>query len=282
MGTKRPILARRSMPALGVAACLLGLTACRSNAPQTHWLGELLEPIMPPTPAQAARDAFNVYDADLRRRSIALLAASPFGGEEPYVRTYRLLIDDPDATVRAACAQALSLHGGPQDAQLIIPLLRDSTAFVRWEAAKALQRIHNPEAVTPLIQALRTDEDADVRMAAAHALGQYAAPAVVQALIAALNDDHFGVAQASLASLRTLTGQALGPDGRQWLAWADQHAGEWFAHQRPYTYQPYYKPPGLLDKMQFWRDHEPPAPRPPIGLDAEAVTKAAPSASHSG
>ena len=95
---------------------------------------------------------------------------------------YRLLMDDPDATVRAACIKALGAHGTVDDALLIIPRLKDEAAFVRWQAAKSLQRIHHEQAVGPLLDAMKSDEDVDVRMAAADALGQYPRPAVFDAL----------------------------------------------------------------------------------------------------
>ena len=229
---------------------------------------DLIESVAPPSPSQVAREAFNVYDADLRRRSVALLSSSHFGHEEPYVRTYRLLIDDRDPTVRAACVHALGLHGTVEDAPTIIALLKDDTGFVRWEAAKALQKIHHEDAVLPLIDALGEDQDPDVRIAAAQALGQYPTRAVFNALVGALSDPNFGVVQSASDSLAMLTGQDLGTDGGDWLAFANSHPTDLFAQQHQYTYMPYQKPHEGWDKLKFWNKPEAVNPKTPVGLSS--------------
>lgn len=222
--------------------------------------------LFPPTPGEAARDAFNVYDADARRRSLAQLSAASFGGEETYLKLYRLLLDDPDPTVQAAAAKALGEHGTPADAALIIPLLSDDAAVVRWEAAKALQRVHNPAAIEPLMKAANADEDADVRMAAAKALGQYPQHAVFDVLVGALSDRDFGVVASAHESLVTLTGQELPSDSAAWLNWSRENRNRLFANQRQYTYQPYSEPPGFVDKMKFWKGDHQAKPQTPTGL----------------
>lgn len=248
-----------------VALCL-GLGACsQGNNPQGD---NFLKKLMPPSPGEVARDAFNVYDPDQRRRSVNLLSNAPWGGEAPYLRTYRLLVDDPDPTVRAACIRALGKHGESRDVPLITPYLNaNQPNFVRWESAVALQRLHNPAAVEPLLEALRLDEEHDVRATAAHALGQYAQARVFAALVGALSDDDYFVVNQSLASLRLLTGQSLGEDGAAWLDWADQN-DNLFAAQKPYRYPVYVKPPGFLDKIQFWKDEPVAASQQPAGLDS--------------
>ena len=227
---------------------------------------DLVESMVPPTPSQVAREAFNIYDADLRRRSVALLSSSHFGHEEPYVRTYRLLIDDQDPTVRAACAHALGRHGTTEDAPVLISLLKDRTNFVRWEAAKALQKIHHPDAILPLMDVLADDEDADARLAAAQALGQYATRPVFNALVGALSDRDFGVVQSAAVSLSLLTGQDLGTDGGPWLDFATDNPSSLFQHQRRYTYMPYEEPPGTFAPIKFWDEPEPVTPKTPVGL----------------
>jgi HEAT repeat protein len=273
MATNRwPSALRLLCSAILMAATALSHTACTGSKDSTIFSG-ILEPFTPPTPAQAARDAFNIYDPDTRRRAVQFLAAAPFGGEDAYVRTYRLLIDDADPTVRAACANALGLHGAPEDAALLIPLLSDRVSFVRWEAAQALQRIHNPAAIDPLLRVLRNpdEEDPDVRMAVATALGQYPTPAVFDALLGVLNDRDFAVVKAASQSLATLTGQDLGYDGYDWIDWAKNHRTDLFAHQQPYTYLPYVKPPTFIQKMKFWKDRPVAQPQAPAGLEAAAA-----------
>jgi len=221
---------------LEIGAVVL-LTGCGQST-QSNPLSQVIEPFMSPSPGQTARDAFNLYDADLRRQSITSLSAADFGGEEVYVRMYRLLMDDPDPTVRAACVKALGIHGHTQDAQLIAIQLEDVDPMVRWEAAKSLQHIHHESAVGPLIKILRDDEDVDVKMATAYALGQYAQPRVFHALVGTLNDQSFGVVYEGCRALCTLTGQDLGEDANDWMAWAKAHHDNLFEYQKPYAKGP--------------------------------------------
>ena len=253
---------------LGMIYLVVGLCGCNNN--NTNPLAELLEPLTAPPPGQVAREAFNVHDPDLRRRSVSMLSASPFGGETPYLRMYRLLVDDPDSTVRAACIRAIGMHGELGDMVLFVKYLQDQDAVVRWESARALQKFHGEEAVGPLIDAVNTDEDADVRMTAATALGQYPQMRVYHALVGALDDNAFGVVQAARRSLSTLTGYNFGNDGSLWLMWAQRHNGHVFDKQEPYAWQPYVKPPGLVDKAMFWKKTQSAEPKTPKGIETEA------------
>ncbi len=247
-----------------VGLVMLGVIGC-SDGPKSF--DDLLAPLMPPSPAQTARDAFNVHDPDLRRRSVALLSAASFGGEQPYLRMYRLLVDDTDATVRAACIKAIGQHGTLEDAPLLVAHLKDEDTFVRWEAAKALQKVHYPGATGPLVRAITDDEDADVRMAAAYALGQYPEMRVYHALVGALNDQSFSVVQAAQHALQTLTGYDFGYEASLWLMWAQKQADNVFDDRQPYRWQPYTKPPKLIDKALFWIERSPVESKPPKGLE---------------
>ena len=248
-----------------VVSLIAMLTGCDGGIKGA--MNDLLKPITPPTPSEAAQAALSSQDADQRRDSINRIAAASFGGEAPYVRMYRLMLDYPDATVRAACVRALGEHGAVRDAALILVRIEDPSAFVRWEAARALQKIHNPVVVGRLIQTLGEDPDEDVRIAAALALGQHPQPRVFQALVGALNDRSFAVVDASNNSLHNLTGQDLGDDGSAWLNWAKNNHDALFDGQLTYRWQPYVKPIGLLNRIQFWKDNQGAPPRPPRGLN---------------
>ena len=254
--TRTESIVRRRMPVV-IVLVLGAVGGCAGDKPG----------LFPPTPREAALGAFNIYDPDLRCSSVNLLAAAPFGGEPEYVRVYGLLVDDADPTVRAACAAALGLHGGVANVGKLLERLGDPVAFVRWEAAKALQKIHSREAITPLLAAMAEDEDADVRMAAAVALGQYAERRVFSALVAALEDSHYSVVAAAQRSLETLTGYDFGSDSQMWWAWAEE-TGDLFAHQKRYAWQPYEKPVGMMQKVKFWKKKPAPVlPRSPTGLN---------------
>jgi len=263
--------------ALAILAAAMSV-GCSNQPGSGDFIGDTFDSITPPTPSEAARDAFNVYDADKRRSSVALLSNAPFGGEPPYVRVYRLLSTDVDPTVRGASVRALGLHGTTDDIPRLIVALGDEVTFVRWEAAKALQKIHSPAAIDPLLTALRDDADNDVRMAAATALAQYPRPQVFQALVAALDDTNFSVAMAASKSLESLTGQELGSDPRDWQAFGDQNPGSLFDEGQAYTWQPFERKRGVVDRtLMFWKDRPAPEPREPTRhSDAEITAEPSP------
>lgn len=261
---------RRSVIHGWCLAALL-LSGCGGAGKNSDSVFGFLGDVMPPSPSEAARDAFNPYDADQRRRAINLLSNASFGGEDPYLKAYRLMLEpgmrDEDPTVRAAALRALGRHGSPQDVRLIIPHLSASEPrFVRTEAATALQRLHSPAAIDPLIGVLRDDEAAEVRALAANALGQYAEPRVFQALVGALHDTDYSVVTQSIGSLELLTGRKFGEDGSQWLAWAEQ-TQDLFVERGTYFYPQYVKPPSLLERVQFWKERRKVEPRQPAGLE---------------
>ena len=161
------------------------------------------------------------------------------------------------------------MHGALDDMALFVRHLKDEDAVVRWESARALQKFHGDQAVGPLIDAVGTDEDADVRMAGAEALGQYPQMRVYHALVGALDDDSFGVVEAARRSLGTLTGYEFGNEGSLWLMWAQRHNGRVFDEQKPYAWQPYVKPPGLIDKAMFWAKPQPVELQTPKGIETD-------------
>lgn len=285
---KGSFLARMSVR-WGLLAVLVcaggGLVGCQGENAGTffrrldrsdNWVGALVDPLQPPSPSQAAQDMFNVYDADARRKGVAMIAGSSFGGEEPYVRAYRLLVDDPDPTVRGAVAHALGLHGDTTDAPDLTRMLADPSPYVRWEAAKALQKIHDPQAATPLVEMLQEDENADARQAAAYALGQYPQVPVFDALVGSLNDLNYGVADSSSRSLYLITGTYEGTDSGKWVQWAEEHRGAIFANQQLYTYEGYPGHKPFFWWLTPWKDYGRPDPMVPVGLDRSALEEKGP------
>lgn len=269
-------IGRLFLLALAGGLSLLTLGGCDSG----RELKEFKETFIPPTPGEVARDAFSL-DPDARSRSIGLLSGSIFGGEEPYVKLYRLMVSpygpngEKDATVRAAAVAALGLHGTPEDVPLICDRLTDpkEETYVKWEAAKALQKLHNPIAIGPLIKGLK-DEQEDVRMACAYALGQYADPLVFEELMLLLDDQNFAVVENANISLQTLTGQDIEPDGVEWLRWVKANPNTIFAKQRVYKWQPFNRPPGFFRTMKFWDPVKPKGPELPKGAEPDATQPA--------
>ncbi|XAM00789.1 HEAT repeat domain-containing protein [Phycisphaeraceae bacterium D3-23] len=248
------------------AGVLVGTTGCTNGKLDP---GSAIASVFPqpPTPSEAVGMMFDRDDADNRREGMNWLSAAPFGGEDEYVRSYRLFYNDPDPSVRAACAQALGLHGSVEDANLLVVMLGDDNAQVRWNAANGLRMIHHPPAAEALM-ALTSDEiepDSDVRQAACDALGQYPEMAVFGALSRALEDRNYAVIAAAKKSLVTLTGHDAGHDPRDWADWSQAQGGSVFANQQVYTFAPYQKPRGWTDTVRFWRDRDEAQPQQPTG-----------------
>jgi len=256
-----------TLPLVLAAAMLWLPPGCAANQSPVAALAESVGLSSSESPEQVVADAFNIHDADKRRRAVALIASGPQGDAKPYIRLYRTLLTDPDPTVQAASARALGMHGAVADATRVADLLDHENTFVRWEAAKALQRIHSPEVVDPLIGTLQEDSDPDIRMAVAKALGQYPRPAVFDALVGALGDTNYGVVQQTSDALQTLTGHDGPANATAWLNWADGQRGSLFKNQQQYTYRPYNAPPSWLDRAWFWHEYERPEPRVPRGLE---------------
>jgi len=206
-----------------------------------------LMPFDQPSPSEAASWMFHP-EPERRREGISLISTSYFGSEPPYMAVYREAVTDLDPMVRAAAAHALALHGEPVDAPRLAALLADDSELVRWQAARGLQRIHEPAVVPSLLTALDEDPHLDVRIAVADALGQYAEPRVVEALIAALDDRALAVNANARRSLRLLTGEDHGFDPDDWLDWY-REAEDPFAGRRTYRFPVYRRDPSLLERL---------------------------------
>ena len=79
-------------------------------------------------------------------------------------------IGHPDPRLRAVAVRSLAVHGGPEVAAALIPMLRDPVPEVRWTAANALGRVADSAAMSPLVVRLQ-DEYGEVRRQAALSLG---------------------------------------------------------------------------------------------------------------
>ncbi len=231
-------------------------------------LSALGEGIMPVNPDKAVRLMVDPHDPDNRRRGTVLIANSPFGGADPYLAMYRDRVENErDPLVKAASIGALGRYGGPEDAPRIAGGLgHEQELQVRWEAAKALQRIHNPAVVSPLLQTLGDEgEQPDIRVAAAVALGQYPQDRVFQGLVGALEALELSVNLAAQQSLVTLTGENFGLDPRAWLRWYNA-VEQPFARQQEYLYPTYQRRQTWLEKLAFWSNTTFEQPGPPAGL----------------
>ncbi len=220
------------------------------------------------TPSEAARLMMDTTDPDNRRQGTVLIANSPFGGSDIYVTWYRDSVQsEPNPLVKAVCVSALGRHGTPEDAVPIALCLDDEQFQVRWEAAKALQRLHYPAVVPVLLATLRDDdEESDIRVASAIALGQYPQDRVFQALVAALDTMQLSINEAARRSLDTLTGEDHGLEPAPWLRWYNGVSTP-FAGQKKYLYPTYHREESFLEKLAFWSSRSYEEPAVPTGLE---------------
>jgi hypothetical protein len=248
------------------ASMLLSMAGCDTIAQDIDLFTKNL---FPPSPSEAAEMMIDPNDPDRRRAGVTWIANSPFGGAEAYLRQYRLMVEtERDAIALAMAIRALARHGESDDATLIARQLTHPNQYVRWEAARGLQRLHNPAVVTDLLEVIRNPEElSDIRVAAAHALGQYPQDRVFQALIGALDARELAVNRTAAQSLSTLTGRDLGDDARDWLRWYNSVApDERFADMREYRFTTYTRDETLLERLAFWHSPTFEQPAPPAGL----------------
>ncbi len=177
-------------------------------------------------------------DSERRQRSAACAAlAGQVGLHGDAVKFIRVMLDDADPAVRAACAEALAVAAARGVKSRLgywkaIELLKDRDERVRAAAlraaaalapaqlgkslamvareqspvvlralAESLARVPGPTAVERLV-ALLEHEDGEVRLRAAESLRRRAEPAAAAALIAHINDDDVEVRARAVRATR--------------------------------------------------------------------------------
>jgi hypothetical protein len=235
-------------------------------------LDAMAKSISPPTPGEAARMMVDPNDPDRRRVGTTLIANSDIGGFDPYVRLYRDRIEnEPDVYTRAVSVRALARWGKVDDAVLIASMLRSDERQIRIEAARGLQRLHNPEIIDEMLRSLADEnQDVVVRAALARGLGQYPEDRAFQGLVAALDAPELSVNLQALESLRLITGEDKGLDPIEWLAWYEE-APEPFANAREYLFPTYSRDVTFFEKLAFWAPKTFEQPAPPVGLQAKGA-----------
>lgn len=250
-------VARIGVLALTCAACLAGCDVFDDARPGAT---SIFDVFAQPTPSEAVQLAIDPYNADNRYRGTMLLSNAYFAGQPVYLQLFEDRAQDSDATVRIAGTRALANHGSSSNVPILVKNLKDKDPLVRLEAARGLQRLHSQEAIRPLMDASRdpdsvrgdegSEDNPDIRTAAATALGQYPNPDVIQHLITILTDSQLSVNEASLASLRTMTGQDFGFDRREWIRWYDGTKTP-FAAGTPFMYPVFQRKKSLIEYLPF-------------------------------
>jgi hypothetical protein len=103
------------------------------------------------------------------------------------------LLRDTDAWVRMAAARAIGEVRDRRASDTLIVTLSDADWRVRRLAAWALNEMKDRRAVAALCRLLLSDSRAEVRQAAAEALGEIASAEALPSLEQALNDPEAGV-----------------------------------------------------------------------------------------
>ncbi|MFH0887834.1 MAG: HEAT repeat domain-containing protein [Planctomycetota bacterium] len=157
---------------------------------------------------------------DSRREAVDKMARSRTTDSNLILFT-ELLQKDPDAMVRAQCAQYLGKYQHKEAVPALIKATEDKDVFLRQEAVWALGEMKDTTAVPKLLDLLEHDSNAEIRRRSAQALEKIGDPKTVDELIQQLDDINQSVAYASLQALKTITKQDFGRDIKQWEKWKE-------------------------------------------------------------
>lgn len=91
-------------------------------------------------------------------------------------------LHEPDPNMRSDAAEALLLVDGSRSVGIVLPLLADNVASVRWHVCGLLHDFGDEKITPQLVTVLQSDAEPFVRMAAAYALGGVGAASAIDAL----------------------------------------------------------------------------------------------------
>ena len=131
---------------------------------------------------QSTRLSRIIADGTVEQKRDALLQIRNLETAEAARIAVRALRDASEI-VRATAAASVVFLPGDEAARHLLPLLKDKKPFVRREAAYALGKNRNPNAINPLLQIAQKDKVVEVRNAAIIALGEIGDAAAVGELI---------------------------------------------------------------------------------------------------
>jgi HEAT repeat protein len=128
-----------------------------------------------------------IQDREGRTRVALEMQAAGTDAEFPLLAAK---LADPDIEVRCRAMLALLFVDAARAIDLVLPMLHDPEATVRWHACGCLHDFGDERAVSALVTVLASDPDPQVRGTAAYALGGIGSPAAIPALLEAMDSDH--------------------------------------------------------------------------------------------
>lgn len=162
-------------------------------------VARLGEPRVPPAEREALVTATGALAALSIEPVIRAHVAAPVDQREPYravirrageraVEGLRAALASDDPAVVVAAAELVGLTGAPGVIELLVPLLRHSSDFVREAALAGLVEIGGREICRPVMPVLK-DESAGVRAAAARAIAVGGDPSATTVLVRRLEQE---------------------------------------------------------------------------------------------
>src|SRR5262249_32077284 len=124
---------------------------------------------------------------DARDRAIADLRAA---GADRLFPLLAALLSHSDPEMRCQACEAIVLVYAQRRVDLVLPLLAEADAVVRWHVGGLMHDVGGERAVGPLVERMRIDPDPQVRGTAAYALGGIGSPQAVPALLETRHKDH--------------------------------------------------------------------------------------------
>lgn len=141
-------------------------------------------------------------------------------GDDPTPENVQLVLkrlNDSSPLVREGCLIALRKFGKPEFSVHAAERVEDSNPLVRQRAVEVSAALASEAALPKITAALRADPDVAVKRTAARALRRYGSRReVIEALVDALADPDPGVAYNAYLSLTALTGETLPQEKAAW------------------------------------------------------------------
>ncbi len=138
-------------------------------------------------------------DAAARRRAVDALVLREDEAAIPTL--HRMLMEEPNVTVRRHVAQSLGALTSPRSVDALMTAVSDEDVGVRQRAIRALGRLSAPAAVHALGEVLHNAPDRKTRLAAASALGRQSSEEAISYLQAAASDPDILVRKAARQNL---------------------------------------------------------------------------------